>query len=126
MIAITSPHGVGETVDRLIAALEQRSITVFARIDHAGAAREVGLQLADEELVIFGDPRAGTPLMETDPAVGLELPLKVLVWDAAGVTTIGYRPPTELADLYPIANRAEVLERMQALLETLVAETTAS
>jgi uncharacterized protein (DUF302 family) len=126
MIAVTSPHGVGETVDRLIAALEQWSITVFARIDHAGAAREVGLQLADEELVIFGDPRAGTPLMETDPAVGLELPLKVLVWDAAGVTMLGYRPPTELADLYPIANRVEVLERMQALLETLVAEATAS
>ena len=126
MIAITSPHGVDETVDRLIAALERRSITVFARIDHAGAAREVGLQLADEELVIFGDPRAGTLLMQTDPGVGLELPLKVLVWDADGVTTIGYRPPTELAEAHAIANRAEVLERMQALLETIVGEATAS
>jgi uncharacterized protein (DUF302 family) len=126
MIAVTSPRGVGETVDRLIAALEQRSITVFARIDHAAAAREAGLQLADEELVIFGDPRAGTLLMQTDPAVGLELPLKVLVWDADGVTTIGYRPPAELADLYPIANLTEVLERMQALLETVVGEATAA
>jgi uncharacterized protein (DUF302 family) len=126
MIAISSPHGVGETMDRLIAALEQRSIRVFARIDHAGAAREVGLQLADEELVIFGDPRAGTLLMQTDPAAGLELPLRVLVWDAEGATTIGYRPPTELAELYPIANRVEVLERMQGLLETIVGEATAS
>jgi len=117
MIAITSPHGVGETVERLIAALEQRSITVFARIDHAGAAREVGLQLADEELVIFGDPRAGTLLMQTDPGVGLELPLKVLVWDADGVTTIGYRPPTELAELLRRGGEALYEPHPRGLLE---------
>src|SRR3981081_4433291 len=126
MIAITSPHGVGETMDRLIAALEQRSLRVFARIDHAGAAREVGLQLADEELVIFGDPRAGTLLMQTDPAAGLELPLRGLVWEAEGGTPIGYGPPTGRAGVCPIANRVEVLERMQALLETIVGEATAS
>jgi uncharacterized protein (DUF302 family) len=121
-----SPYGVRETVDRLIAALEQRSITVIARIDHAGAAREVGLELADEELVIFGDPRVGTLLMQADPAVGLELPLKVLVWDVDGVTRIGYRPPPELAESFAIADRAEVLTRMQALLDALVAQATAS
>ena len=126
MMSTESPHGVRETVDRLIAALEKRSITVFARIDHAGAAREVGLELADEELVIFGDPRVGTLLMQTDPAVGLELPLKVLVWDVGGVTRIGYRPPPELAELFAIADHAAVLTRMQALLDALVAEATAS
>jgi uncharacterized protein (DUF302 family) len=125
MLSTESPHGVRETVDRLVAALEKRSIRVFARIDHAGAAREVGLELADEELVIFGDPRVGTLLMQTDPAVGLELPLKVLVWDVGGVTRVGYRPPPELAEHFAIADQAAVLTRMQALLDALVAEATA-
>ena len=125
MRSTESPYGVRETVQRLVAALEKRSIAVFARIDHAGAAREVGLELADEELVIFGDPRVGTLLMQTDPAVGLELPLKVLVWEVDGVTRIGYGPPTELAERFAIADHAEVLTRMQALLEALVAEATA-
>jgi uncharacterized protein (DUF302 family) len=120
-----SPHPVAATADRLVAALEGRAITVFARIDHAGGARAAGLALADEELLVFGDPRAGTPLMAEDPQAGYELPLRLLVWEADGGTLVGYRPPTELAERYAVGARSELLARMGKLLEDLVAEATA-
>ena len=115
-------HSVPATVDRVMAALGKRGITVFARIDHAAGAREAGLALADEELLIFGDPRVGTPLMQADPAVGYELPLRLLIWDAGGQTMIGYRRPTELADNFALADQLETLRRMEHLLEQISAE----
>src|SRR4030081_1403704 len=91
-----SAQPVAATADRLIAALEGRGITVFARIEHGGGARAAGLELPDEELLVFGDPRAGTPLMQDDPQGGYELPLRLLVWEAGGGTLLGYRPLTAL------------------------------
>jgi uncharacterized protein (DUF302 family) len=114
---------VPATVDRLIAALGRRRIRVFARIDHAGGARKAGLELADEELLIFGDPRLGTLLMQRDAAVGYELPLRLLIWDASGQTMIGYRRPTELRDNFALADQLETLRRMENLLEQIIAET---
>jgi uncharacterized protein (DUF302 family) len=122
----TSPHSVADTTDRMVAALARRDITVFARIDHAAGARDAGLELADEQLLVFGDPRVGTLLMQEDPAVGYELPMRVLFWDAGGRTMVGWRPPAELAEQYGLAGRAEVLERMAGLLAQLAAEATAA
>jgi uncharacterized protein (DUF302 family) len=121
-----SPHSVAGTVDRMIAALEARGIVVFARIDHAEGAREAGLELPDEQLLVFGDPRVGTLLMQEDPSVGYELPLRVLVWDADRQTTVGWRQPTELVKHYELSSHRKGLERMDALLEQLVAESTAA
>src|SRR5260370_31356674 len=101
---VKSAQGVPATVDGVIAALGRRGITVFARIDHAAGARKAGLELADEELVIFGDPRAGTVLMQADASVGYELPLRLLICDAGGQTIIGYRPPTELRHGFAVGN----------------------
>jgi uncharacterized protein (DUF302 family) len=123
---VESAHNVPATVDRVIAALGRRGITVFARIDHAAGARKAGLELADEELVIFGDPRAGTLLMQADAAVGYELPLRFLIWDAGGQTMIGYRPPTELLNDFAVAGQLETLRRMENLLEQITAETSRS
>jgi uncharacterized protein (DUF302 family) len=109
-------------MDRLVSALNRRGITVFARIDHAGNARGAGLELAGEELLVFGDPRAGTPLIQADPEIGYELPLRVLVWDAGGQTRVGYRRPGEVAERYGVAEQKELLGRMDGLLEALVAE----
>jgi uncharacterized protein (DUF302 family) len=120
-----SPHTVHATVDRLLAAVTARGITVFARIDHAAGARAAGLELADEEVLIFGDPRAGTLVMQGDPEIGYELPLRMLVWDAAGGTRVGYRRASELAEQYAVADRSEVLARMDGLMEQLVGETIA-
>lgn len=122
LTSVKSAHSVPATVDRVIAALGRRGITVFVRIDHAAGARKAGLELADEELVIFGDPRAGTVLMQADPTVGYELPLRLLVWDAGGQTMIGYRRPTELRDDFALAAQLEILRRMGNLLEQIAAE----
>jgi uncharacterized protein (DUF302 family) len=122
LTTVRSAHTVPVTVDRLIAALSKRGITVFARIDHAGAARQAELELADEVLVIFGDPRLGTLLMQVDAAVGYELPLRVLVWDAGGQTMIGYRPPTRLVNDFGLASALETLRRMETLLAQITAE----
>lgn len=117
-----SPSGVTETVARAVAALERRDIRLLARIDHAAGARAAGLVLADEVLLIFGDPRVGTLLIQSDPLIGYELPLRLLVWDDGGQTKVGYRRPDELADDFAVADQGGVLERMNGLLEQLVAE----
>jgi uncharacterized protein (DUF302 family) len=122
LTTVKSGYSVPATVDRLLAALGRRGITVFAPIDHAAGARKAGLELANEVLVIFGDPRVGTMLMQADPAVGYELPLRLLVWDAGGQTMIGYRLPTVLRDDFALGDQLEVLERMENLLEQITAE----
>lgn len=121
---VESPYSVDTTVGRLIDSLFQRGITVFARIDHASNARLAGLALADEQVLIFGDPRAGTLLMQADPRVGLELPLRMVVWRKDGVTHVGYEEPEALGDDYDLARLTEVLGRMGSLLARLVAEAT--
>ena len=122
MTTLTSDTTHTDTVRRLVAAIERRGITVFAQIDHAGAARAVGLELSDELVVVFGNPRAGTPLMQADPQVGIELPLRMLVWEHDGVVQIGYRDPRELAASYQLAGQAGALEQMAGLCEQLAAE----
>jgi uncharacterized protein (DUF302 family) len=122
MTTAKSPHSVGVTTDRAVAALARRGIELFARVDHGGGARRAGLELADEELLIFGDPRVGTLLMQSDPRVGYELPLRLLVWDDGGQTMVGYRPAVELAEDYELAAQRGVLENMDGLLAQILAE----
>ena len=123
MVTKRSASSYGETVVRLIDAIESRGLTVFARIDHAAAARETGLELADEQVVLFGNPRAGTPLMQSDPRIGVELPLRILVWADADGVLLGYRDPRELAGPYDIAAEHQaILEQMATLLGALVDE----
>jgi uncharacterized protein (DUF302 family) len=117
-----SLSGYAETVGSLVASIERRGLTVFARVDHAGAAREAGLELADEEVVLFGNPRAGTPLMQSDARIGIELPLRILVWREGEEVMLGYRDPRELADAYDVASLSSTLEQMAALLDELAGE----
>jgi uncharacterized protein (DUF302 family) len=106
----------------LLEGVERRGLTLFARIDHAGAAREVGLELADEEVFLFGNPRAGTPLMQSDRRLGIELPLRVLVWSENGQVLLGYRDPRELAGEYDLAEHQAILGQMASLLADIVDE----
>jgi uncharacterized protein (DUF302 family) len=122
MIVKASKSDYAETIRSLVNAIERRGLTVFARIDHAAAAREVGLELADEQVVLFGDPRSGTPLMRSDRRVGVELPLRILVWREAQEVSLGYRDPRELSHAYNLTEHGSTLERMAALLDELVAE----
>jgi len=86
-----SPYSVPQTLDRLEAVLKERGIAVFARIDHAGEAAKVGLQLPPTQVLVFGNPRAGTPLMVAHPTIAIDLPMKALAWqDATGKVWIGF------------------------------------
>jgi uncharacterized protein (DUF302 family) len=117
-----SAYGYHETVVRVIDALESRGLTLFAQVDHAAAAREVGLELPDEQVVLFGNPRAGTPLMRSDPRIGVELPLRILIWaDATGVL-LGYRDPRDLGGAYDVAAEQPILEQMAIVLAQLADE----
>jgi len=91
---IISQHSVTTTIERLESLLKERGVMVFARIDFSGDAARAGLTMRPEQMLIFGNPKAGTPLMQSVPAVGLDLPLKALVWqDASGKTQVAYNDP---------------------------------
>jgi uncharacterized protein (DUF302 family) len=117
LTSIRSRFGPKETMDRLQAEIRAQGMTVFARIDHAAGAAEVGLTLPPTELIIFGNARAGTPLMQAVQTVGIDLPLKVLVWeDAAGKTWLSYNEPSWIARRHSVANAEQVVSKMAAAL----------
>jgi uncharacterized protein (DUF302 family) len=98
LVNIRSQNGPHETMSRLEAAVMARGMTVFTHIDHAAGAAAAGLPLRSTDLLIFGDARAGTPLMESVQAIGIDLPLKALVWqDVTGNTWVSYTDPAWLA-----------------------------
>jgi uncharacterized protein (DUF302 family) len=98
LTTIASRHGVKTTIDRLEAAVTAKGLTVFARIDHAAGAAAVGMPLRPTELLIFGNARGGTPLMQAQQTIGIDLPLKALAFeDAAGKTWLIYNDPVWLA-----------------------------
>ena len=92
-----SPRSVGDTVARMTRLLADKGVRLFATIDQRAAAREVGLDLRETVLVIFGSPAAGTPVMAAAPLAALDLPLKVLIWDDEGQTKVTYYAPAALA-----------------------------
>jgi uncharacterized protein (DUF302 family) len=98
LTTIPSAFSVRETIDRLERTVADRGLTVFARIDHAGGAAQVGMTLRPTELVLFGNPRGGTPLMQDRQTAGIDLPLKALAWeDAEGHVWLTYNEATWLA-----------------------------
>ena len=120
MTSIPSNFGPKETMDRFEAEIRARSMTVFARIDHAAGAAEVGLTLRPTELIIFGNARGGTPLMQSVQTIGIDLPLKALVWqDAGGKTWISYDEPNWIAQRHGVANAEPILSKMADLLNAI-------
>ena len=94
-----SAHSVQQTVDRLLAILRDKGIALFAQIDHSGEARKAGFEMRPTMLLIFGNPKAGTPLMLASPSSAIDLPLKLLVWeDAGGQVWISFNSPEYLRD----------------------------
>jgi len=117
---IASGFGPKETMDRLEAEIRAQGLTVFARIDHAAGAAEVGLTLPPTELIIFGNARGGTPLMQSEQTVGIDLPLKALVWqDAAGKTWLSYNEPSWIAQRHSVANAEQVVNNLAAALRAI-------
>jgi uncharacterized protein (DUF302 family) len=120
-----SASGFPATLAALVGAIERRGLTVFAVIDHAAGARRAGLELADETVVVFGNPRAGTPLMQDDPRIGIELPLRVLVWRSGDDVLVGHADPREWSSRYDVAGHTQILAAMATLLEQLTSDATA-
>ena len=107
LTTIPSSYGPKDTMNRLEAEVRAKGMTVFARIDHAAGATAVGLSLRPTEVLIFGNARAGTPLMQSVQTIGLDLPLKALVWqDASGDTWLSYNDPAWLVKRQPRATRS--------------------
>jgi uncharacterized protein (DUF302 family) len=121
LISLPSPHTPEVTLDRLAAEITARGLTVFARIDHAAAAADVGLLLRPTALLIFGAAKGGTPLMQAVQTIGIDLPLKALVWqDAAGAAWLSYNDPAWLAQRHGLgAEVAPVVSALTGLLQAL-------
>lgn len=98
LVTIPSTHSVKDSIDRAEATVKAKGMTVFARVDHAAGAQDVGLSLRPTELLVFGNAKAGTPLMNANQAIGIDLPLKLLAWeDASGKVFLSYNDPAWLA-----------------------------
>jgi uncharacterized protein (DUF302 family) len=120
LTSIQSSFGPKATMDRLDAEISAREMIVFARIDHAAGAAEVGLTLRPTELIIFGNARGGTPLMQSVQTVGIDLPLKLLVWqDAQGKTWISYNEPGWIARRHGVSDAQAVVNKMADLLSAI-------
>jgi len=126
MITHKGTSGFAETMSALVAGIERRGLTVFALVDHAAGAREAGLELEDEQVILLGNPRSGTPLMQDDRRIGIELPLRILVWQEGAEVCIGYRDPRELSNIYNVRAHGTTLDQMAMLLEALTTEAAGS
>ncbi|HML28530.1 MAG TPA: DUF302 domain-containing protein [Hyphomicrobium sp.] len=124
LITLRSAHTPKDSADRLAAAVSDRGMTVFARIDHAAAATNVGLDLRPTEVLFFGNPKAGTLLMQAVQAIGLDLPLKALVWqDETLATWISYEDIGWLAKRYDLPVGAQpTVEKMASLMKNVIEE----
>jgi uncharacterized protein (DUF302 family) len=127
LVTLESAHGAAEMVERLATEIEKRGMTVFSRIDHAAAAREAGMALRPTEVLLFGNPRSGTPLMQADQTIGIDLPLKMLVWeDAAGKTWVSWNDPLWLAARHGLpSGEGDRVKAMAAGLQAIAAAATA-
>lgn len=115
-----SNHSVDQTVDRLKGILQSKGVTLFAVVDHSGEAEKVGMKMPPTRLLIFGSPKAGTPLMLASPSTAIDLPLKVLVWeDAQGKVWVSYNSPSYLQERHNLP--ADLLPNI-AVVETLAAK----
>ena len=123
LTTLRSSYGPKDTMTRLEAEVKARGMTVFARIDHAAGAAGAGLSLRPTELLIFGNGKAGTPLMQTVQTTGIDLPLKALVWeDASGATWLSYNDPAWLAQRHGVAGETETVIGMMSKALDAVAQ----
>lgn len=118
LIIKQSAYPPSETLDRLQGVLEQKGLTVFARIDHSAGASKAGMALPPTQLLIFGNPKMGTPLMQSSRSIGIDLPLKVLAWeDAEGNSWVAYNRPEQLVGRHGIKDRGDIVKKMTGALD---------
>jgi uncharacterized protein (DUF302 family) len=119
IISKASKHSVEETLSKLQAALKAKDVAVFALVDHSGEAARVGMEMHPTKLLIFGNPKGGTPLMLAAPTIAIDLPLKILIWeDDKGKVWVSYNSPEYLAERHGVPHD---LVKNIAFVETLAA-----
>src|SRR5271166_2054095 len=119
LITTASAHSFAETLERLEAALQDKGMTIFARVDHAAGAASIGMDLRPTTLLVFGNPRGGTPLMLVAQKIGLELPLKILVWeDESGKAWLSYDDPAWLARRFSVDPTLAAVVALSSALAT--------
>ncbi len=125
LIVKKSPSSVSDTLDRLADVLKARGISIVARVDHAAGAAKSGMTLKPTAILIFGNPKLGTPLMQANPKVGLDLPMKVLVWqDDGGQVWLAYAKPERLKADYGLDGQDATLGQVTAALNSITDEAT--
>lgn len=123
LVSIKSPHPVKETMDRFQELVKAKGLNVFLRVDHAAGALKAGKTLRPTELLIFGNPQGGTPLMECAQTTGIDLPLKALAWqEAAGQVWLSYNDPQYLVDRHGAKDCATVAQNLRKALAGLAQE----
>ena len=121
LITQKSVFPAAETMDRLERSIHEKGIAVFCRIDHSGGAAAAGLPLRFTQLLIFGNPKAGTPLMQSRQTIGIDLPLKFLVWqDERADVWVSYDDPAYLAERHQLTDRPDAVATLKAALDGLV------
>jgi len=119
LIVKRSAYGVDETVDRLETALDEKGISIMARIDHASNAARAGETLPPTQLLMFGNPKLGTPLMQSARTAGIDLPMKALIYERDGAVFLAYNDPAHIAARHGIEDRADVIDRMTRALDAI-------
>jgi len=123
IVHLTSGISVSATLEHLLSILREKMITIFAVVDHSGEAAKAGIAMPETKLVIFGNPKAGTPLMLAEPDIALELPLKILIAEAPdGTTCVSYNDPAYLQSRYGLA--PELMKNILAIEQLAKAITT--
>jgi uncharacterized protein (DUF302 family) len=126
LVTLPSAHSANETVECFKALLAQKGIQIFAHIDHAAGAKKAGLPLRPNQVLIFGNPKVGTPLMQSRQTMGLDLPLRALVWeDEQGKVWLTYRRVADLARQHHVTGRDETIKVLDNVLTGLARAATA-
>jgi uncharacterized protein (DUF302 family) len=119
LIEVKSPYAVKKTADRLETVLEAKGMTVFARINHSEGAKKAGIELPATELIVFGNPKVGSPLMQCNRTVGIDLPQKALIWqDENGQVWLSYNDPRYLARRHGLSECTQVIEKVEKALSS--------
>ncbi|MFV2093774.1 MAG: DUF302 domain-containing protein [Hyphomicrobiales bacterium] len=122
LVVKRSNLGAVKTLDRLEAIVKNNGLKVFVRIDHAGAAKTVGVEMKPNQMLMFGSPKLGTPLLVSNPRIGIDLPIRVLAWeDASGASWVAYTDPKVLKARYGITDADPVFAKMTGALAKMTA-----
>lgn len=125
LVIVESAHDATTTADRFVAAAKEKGLTIFSRIDHASGAKAAGLDLPPTELVVFGSPKVGTALMKCDRAVGIDLPLKALIWqEDDGDVLLAYNDTAWMGSRHDLGDCGAVLTKVSGVLAGLAAQAT--